>query len=101
KTIKYVCVFYTENLILPQLSGFRILLSIISVCSMLYHHPCFQYGRRASWFQIESRGKRAVENVAKELCPLSILLDRVVLTSTWVLLGCWQSDFRYRPCSTS
>ncbi|KAG9136837.1 hypothetical protein Leryth_004580 [Lithospermum erythrorhizon] len=39
--------------------------------------------------QIESEAK-AVENVAKELCPLSIILDRVVLTSTGVLLGCWQ-----------
>eukprot|EP00249_Psilotum_nudum_P016476 c25843_g1_i1 orf=420-1400(-) len=33
---------------------------------------------------------RTVEAVAKHCCPLSIVLDRVVLTSTGVLLGCWQ-----------
>ncbi|MCO5559567.1 hypothetical protein L7F22_013168 [Adiantum nelumboides] len=31
-----------------------------------------------------------VESVAQRLCELSIVLDRVVLTSTGVLLGCWQ-----------
>lgn len=32
----------------------------------------------------------AVEEVARTLCPLRIRLERVVLTSTGVLLGCWQ-----------
>lgn len=32
----------------------------------------------------------AVQAVAGVLCPLKIVLDRVVLTSTGVLLGCWQ-----------
>ncbi|XP_062116492.1 uncharacterized protein LOC133830517 isoform X2 [Humulus lupulus] len=32
----------------------------------------------------------AVRDVSKTLCPLNIVLDRVVLTSTGVLLGCWQ-----------
>ncbi|PQM41809.1 uncharacterized protein Pyn_09341 [Prunus yedoensis var. nudiflora] len=32
----------------------------------------------------------AVRAVTQELCPLKIVLDRVVLTSTGVLLGCWQ-----------
>ncbi|KAG9139045.1 hypothetical protein Leryth_022552 [Lithospermum erythrorhizon] len=91
KTINRVNVFYTENLILPQLSGFRILLSIISVCSMLpITSSLFQPRKKSKLVsQIESEAK-AVENVAKELCPLSIILDRVVLTSTGVLLGCWQ-----------
>lgn len=40
-------------------------------------------------FQIEDEIK-AVKAVADGLCPLSIRLDRVVLTSTGVLLGCWQ-----------
>ncbi|CAD5180385.1 uncharacterized protein LOC135641674 [Musa acuminata AAA Group] len=31
-----------------------------------------------------------VRGVAEVLCPLKIVLDRVVLTSTGVLLGCWQ-----------
>eukprot|EP00268_Persea_americana_P068087 TRINITY_DN9437_c0_g1_i3.p1 TRINITY_DN9437_c0_g1~~TRINITY_DN9437_c0_g1_i3.p1 ORF type:complete len:211 (+),score=37.47 TRINITY_DN9437_c0_g1_i3:206-838(+) len=32
----------------------------------------------------------AVKAVAETFCPLKIVLDRVVLTSTGVLLGCWQ-----------
>ncbi|KAJ3677355.1 hypothetical protein LUZ60_003079 [Juncus effusus] len=32
----------------------------------------------------------AVKRVAESICPLEIKLDRVVLTSTGVLLGCWQ-----------
>ncbi|XP_010939523.1 uncharacterized protein [Elaeis guineensis] len=32
----------------------------------------------------------AIKGVAEVLCPLKIVLDRVVLTSTGVLLGCWQ-----------
>ncbi|KAJ0578212.1 hypothetical protein HanIR_Chr05g0244841 [Helianthus annuus] len=32
----------------------------------------------------------AVKSVVNQLCPVTILLDRVVLTSTGVLLGCWQ-----------
>ncbi|KAK6924986.1 hypothetical protein RJ641_009312 [Dillenia turbinata] len=32
----------------------------------------------------------AVQAVAEEICSLRIILDRVVLTSTGVLLGCWQ-----------
>ncbi|GAY39057.1 hypothetical protein CUMW_041470 [Citrus unshiu] len=32
----------------------------------------------------------AVRAVAEDLCPLKIVLDRVILTSTGVLLGCWQ-----------
>ncbi|KAG5032140.1 hypothetical protein JHK85_016122 [Glycine max] len=32
----------------------------------------------------------SVEAVVATLCPLKIVLDRVVLTSTGVLLGCWQ-----------
>lgn len=33
---------------------------------------------------------RVVETVAGRCCELSIVLERVVLTSTGVLLGCWQ-----------
>ena len=32
----------------------------------------------------------AVKRVAENLCPHKIVLDRVVLTSTGVLLGLWQ-----------
>lgn len=39
--------------------------------------------------QIEAEAA-AVRAVAEGLCPLKIVLDRVVLTSTGVLLGCWQ-----------
>lgn len=43
-------------------------------------------------FQIEVEAS-AVHAVADDLCPLKIVLDRVVLTSTGVLLGCWQVTF--------
>lgn len=32
----------------------------------------------------------AVKRVAEKFCPLKIVLDRVILTSTGVLLGLWQ-----------
>ncbi|GAB2289629.1 hypothetical protein Dimus_023937 [Dionaea muscipula] len=32
----------------------------------------------------------AVKTAAATLCPMEVVLDRVVLTSTGVLLGCWQ-----------
>jgi hypothetical protein len=32
----------------------------------------------------------AVKRAAENFCPLKIVLDRVVLTSTGVLLGLWQ-----------
>mgnify|MGYP004724338321 CR=1 FL=1 len=43
-------------------------------------------------FQIEAE-VNAIKAVAEGLCPLRISLDRVVLTSTGVLLGCWQVFF--------
>lgn len=43
-------------------------------------------------FQIEAE-INAVKAVAEDLCPLKISLDKVVLTSTGVLLGCWQVLF--------
>lgn len=42
--------------------------------------------------QIEAEAS-SVEAVARTFCPLTIILDRVVLTSTGVLLGCWQVVF--------
>lgn len=39
--------------------------------------------------QIEAEAT-AVESVAKAISPVKIVLDRVLLTSTGVLLGCWQ-----------
>lgn len=59
---------------------------------------CFFLGRHwhNSWesflFQIEAEAS-SVQAVAATLCPLNIVLDRVVLTSTGVLLGCWQVNF--------
>ncbi|EOY21810.1 Uncharacterized protein TCM_013941 isoform 4 [Theobroma cacao] len=43
----------------------------------------------ASEVEIEAE-VAAVRAVAEGLCPLEIVLDRVILTSTGVLLGCWQ-----------
>jgi len=31
----------------------------------------------------------SMEAIVATLCPLKIVLDRIVLTSTGVLLGCW------------
>ncbi|CAI0549357.1 unnamed protein product [Linum tenue] len=39
--------------------------------------------------QIEAEAA-AVKTAVRSFCPLKIVLDRVVLTSTGVLLGCWQ-----------
>ncbi|KAL9263673.1 hypothetical protein AKJ16_DCAP17612 [Drosera capensis] len=39
------------------------------------------------WIEAEAT---AVKRVATTLCPMNIVLDSVVLTSTGVLLGCWQ-----------
>lgn len=62
--------------------------------SSLYHFSMFHASHHisavpASEFEIESEAN-AVKVVADGLCPLKIALDRVVLTSTGVLLGCWQ-----------
>ena len=40
----------------------------------------------------------AVKRVTKTVCPLKIVLDRVVLTSTGVLLGLWQVWIFRTPC---
>lgn len=42
--------------------------------------------------QVEAEAA-AVKAVANKLCPLEIVLDRVLLTSTGVLLGCWKVIF--------
>jgi hypothetical protein len=40
----------------------------------------------------------AVKRVTKTVCPLKIVLDRVVLMSTGVLLGLWQVWIFRTPC---
>ncbi|XP_034673514.1 uncharacterized protein LOC117904842 isoform X2 [Vitis riparia] len=62
--------------------------------SSLYHFSMFHASHHitpvpAAEVEIEAEAT-AVEAVAKALCPLKIVLDRVLLTSTGVLLGCWQ-----------
>ncbi|KAL4348937.1 hypothetical protein GQ457_17G016950 [Hibiscus cannabinus] len=62
--------------------------------SSLYHFSMFHASHHivpvlASEVEIEAEAA-AVKAVAEGLCPLEIVLDRVVLTSTGVLLGCWQ-----------
>ncbi|KAM7266854.1 hypothetical protein ACFE04_009020 [Oxalis oulophora] len=62
--------------------------------STLYHFSMFHASHHitpvpANQAQIEAEAT-AVKLVAQALCPLKIVLDRVVLTSTGVLLGCWQ-----------
>ncbi|XP_044487114.1 uncharacterized protein LOC123212124 isoform X2 [Mangifera indica] len=62
--------------------------------SSLYHFSMFHASHHispvpATEDEIEAE-VAAVRAVAEGLCPLKIVLDRVVLTSTGVLLGCWQ-----------
>ncbi|OMO79106.1 hypothetical protein COLO4_24542 [Corchorus olitorius] len=62
--------------------------------SSLYHFSMFHASHHitpipASEVEIEAEAA-AVRSVTVGLCPLEIVLDRVVLTSTGVLLGCWQ-----------
>lgn len=62
--------------------------------SSLYHFSMFHASHHispvpATENEIEAEAN-AVKSVADVTCPLKIVLDRVVLTSTGVLLGCWQ-----------
>ncbi|XP_061950535.1 uncharacterized protein LOC133673692 isoform X2 [Populus nigra] len=62
--------------------------------SSVYHSSMFHASHHiepvpATEDEIEAE-VNAVKAVADSLCPLKIVLDRVVLTSTGVLLGCWQ-----------
>ncbi|KAL6178089.1 hypothetical protein ACLB2K_049608 [Fragaria x ananassa] len=62
--------------------------------SNLYHFSMFHASHYispvpATQDEIEAEAA-AVGAVVEGLCPLKIVLDRVVLTSTGVLLGCWQ-----------
>lgn len=43
----------------------------------------------------------AIKRVTETVCPLKIVLDRVVLTSTGVLLGLWQVWIFKTPCAVS
>ncbi|KAK7411443.1 hypothetical protein VNO78_02876 [Psophocarpus tetragonolobus] len=65
--------------------------------SSVYHFSMFHASHHivpvpATKEEIEAEAS-SVEAVAATLCPLKIVLDRVVLTSTGVLLGCWQVVF--------
>ncbi|XP_028068547.1 uncharacterized protein LOC114271138 isoform X2 [Camellia sinensis] len=62
--------------------------------STLYHFSMFHASHNitpvpATEEEIKAE-VNAVKAVAEDLCPLTIVLDRVVLTSTGVLVGCWQ-----------
>ncbi|WCJ35953.1 hypothetical protein M5689_017176 [Euphorbia peplus] len=62
--------------------------------STLFHFSMFHASHHvtpvpATEDEIEAE-VNAVGAAVKDLCPLKIVLDRVVLTSTGVLLGCWQ-----------
>ncbi|CAO2826770.1 unnamed protein product [Amaranthus hypochondriacus] len=62
--------------------------------SSLYHFSMFHASHHispvpATHDEVEAEAN-AVKTVARSLCPLKIVLDRVILTSTGVLLGCWQ-----------
>ncbi|KAK4362216.1 hypothetical protein RND71_017457 [Anisodus tanguticus] len=64
--------------------------------SSLYHFSMFHASHHitavpASESEIEAEAN-AVRAVSESICPLKIALDRGVLTSTGVLVGCWQVD---------
>lgn len=54
------------------------------MCICLHHVPT-----SVLKVQVEAEAV-AVKRVAEQSCPLEIELERVVLTPTGVLLGCWQ-----------
>ncbi|XP_028753710.1 uncharacterized protein LOC114713259 isoform X3 [Neltuma alba] len=62
--------------------------------SSVYHFSMFHASHHLAPVPATEEGieaeASAVQAVAGTLCPLNIVLDRVVLTSTGVLLGCWQ-----------
>uniref|UniRef100_A0A161ZVY1 Uncharacterized protein n=1 Tax=Daucus carota subsp. sativus TaxID=79200 RepID=A0A161ZVY1_DAUCS len=65
--------------------------------SSMYHFSMYHASHHivpvpATAVEIEAEAN-AVKAVAKTVCPLKIVLDRVVLTSTGVVLGCWQVSF--------
>lgn len=62
--------------------------------SSMYHFSMYHASHHivpvpATEAEIEAEAN-AVRAVADTVCPLNIVLDRVVLTSTGVVLGCWQ-----------
>ncbi|XP_054807787.1 uncharacterized protein LOC129310007 isoform X2 [Prosopis cineraria] len=62
--------------------------------SSMYHFSMFHASHHiapvpATKEEIDAEAS-SVQAVARTFCPLNIVLDRVVLTSTGVLLGCWQ-----------
>ncbi|KAH0875895.1 hypothetical protein HID58_073257 [Brassica napus] len=62
--------------------------------SNMYHFSMFHASHHivsvpATEDEVEAEAA-AVKAVANKLCPLEIVLDRVLLTSTGVLLGCWK-----------
>ncbi|KAL8097966.1 uncharacterized protein LOC141687274 isoform X2 [Apium graveolens] len=62
--------------------------------SSVYHFSMYHASHHivpvpATDTEIEAEAN-AVRAVAETVCPLNIVLDRVVLTSTGVVLGCWQ-----------
>ncbi|CAM8974145.1 unnamed protein product [Rhodiola kirilowii] len=68
--------------------------SVSYLNSSLYHFSMFHASHHitavpATEQEIDIEA-HAVQEVAAAACPLKIVLDRVVLTSTGVLLGCWQ-----------
>ncbi|KAK4767909.1 hypothetical protein SAY87_003050 [Trapa incisa] len=79
------------------------LLAIWFQNSSLYHFSMFHASHHitpvpASNAEIEAEAI-AVKAVAESICPLKIVLDSVVLTSTGVLLGCWQVKSGTDPVS--
>ncbi|CAN6550645.1 unnamed protein product [Malus baccata var. baccata] len=68
--------------------------TLSEVNSSLYHFSMFHASHHISPVPVTSDEIKAeaaaFRNITEGFCPLKIILDRVVLTSMGVLLGCWQ-----------
>ena len=63
--------------------------SFLLICHCIASNLFSYLFEKFSVWQIEAEAS-AVKSATEHMCHLKIVLDRVILTSTGVLLGCWQ-----------
>ena len=56
----------------------------------IYHASSHVHPLPATAGEVEVE-ERAIKNVAATLCPVEAILERVVLTSSGVMVACWQA----------
>ncbi|KAH6784484.1 transmembrane protein [Perilla frutescens var. hirtella] len=82
-----------KNILLPYFEK-DVCLAIWFQNSSMYHFSMFHASHHIAPVpttekEIEAEA-HAVEAASKSICPMHIVLDRIILTPTGVLLGCWQ-----------